>query len=278
MRSEPFETEIYNGHVIALYYDEDAECPLDYEQKKAGGYQTPGVYFVLLDNLSTLSSYHHFNAKDSGGPGEVLRFAASEGYHVFGLYGHSSTGGYPSNFSARAAKPDWPAMLVREKLNISSAGSGADIRCDEEMPSHELDSWELDYDSRACDFHIGFVLVKYSEWAVDKCTEALALANAVCDSVEKWCNGEFCGYAVFPKGYGIDEDGNLCDVHELDLIDAEDSCWGIDDHEYALDEARSHIDHVTSRKREEKTCHTNPSTDPRTNPSPSPTIDMNAAA
>lgn len=257
MQRDPFETEVYNGHVIALYYDEDAECPLDNEvhlqksqrQLRPGAsYQTPGVYFILFDNMSVLSNYHHFNSADRGGPGEVLRFAAKEGYHVFGLYGHSGVSGYESSFSAEPAPAEWAAMLVREKLNISRAGSGADITCDDEMPTCELDQWELDTADSRRNYHIGFVLIKYDEWAVDKYAEALALANVWCDSVKKWCNGEYCGYAVFPKGHGIDPDTGKVVVDELDLTDATDSCWNFDDAEYAMQEAKSQVDYYMRKE------------------------------
>lgn len=247
--AEPFHVEVYKEHVIALYYDDDAECPLEHEQKKGNGYHEPGVYFVLFDNLSTLSSYHHFNPADRGGPGEVLRFAYGK-YHVFGLHGVSHTrSSYPSSFEARKAPPEWFAMVLRERL-LTSTANAASITMDEEMPTYELNQWELDDIERHSERHIGFVLVKYDEHAVDKCEEALALANSVCDSVEKWCNGEFCGFAVYPKGYGIDPDTGEIDTHELDLGDAIDSCWGIDDDEYATTEAKSYVDHATKNEGE----------------------------
>lgn len=74
------------------------------------------------------------------------------------------------------------------------------------------------------------VLVDSSQWSDVDTTHAAA--RDTMDVYQKWARGEFCGYVV------TDPDGGQ-----------DDSCWGFDDDEYALSEAKSVVECAAEKRK-----------------------------
>lgn len=78
---------------------------------------------------------------------------------------------------------------------------------------------------------VGFVLIKKS--AYRKPAKRAEIAESICQSVTKWCNGEYYGYT-------IEQDDEIIE-----------SCWGFEDSDYCLSEAMNLAKFLT---KEPKMC------------------------
>lgn len=162
------ETYKHNGRTIRIEYDQDAECPLEWD---AGS----GTQFVTFERNSTLSRYHSFESPqnmDFGVPGTV-----------FNLY-----------------------------------------KYDHGQVHYSITPFSCPWDSG----QVGVVFVPASF------VEHKKTAEALCEDVTAWCNGEVYGYT----------------------IDNEDeSCWGFYDIDDCKAEANAAVDWIVERKAKQSAAY-----------------------
>lgn len=271
----PIHCEAYNGYLIAIYPDDDAECPLDWEQlqhakrsKSLGAHLSdktpniPGVYWITFERDSALKNHHFTDAND------VLKYAKNNDYLIFALHGHCSDRGYNADYEVRPLANEWHAHLHRVAI------LGEDH---EEVQDNAPEVSEVSGGME----HVGFVLVHRSEFPQNDSEpetqnmRAMELATAVTKSVTKWCNGEYVGFKIFQPTEDnfapSPPDGEVNNAfspfdpedHEEDWEEAhslnEISVWGYDDVDYALQEAKEIINAHTPQPHEntpqgETTC------------------------